>query len=186
MQEFLFNPALWIPVAALAAAIGVFIYGNNRVKPAIRNAGVGLVGLVLVWAVAAYLVQTRVEQCVTRTHAILAAVEAADWTQLRALLDKNTTLSFLPGGGGDAIRQAAQNSAEAYGLKDIRTLRTTAEQRALEGVDVTIDTLLEGAQPLNATFRFEYEQRSDGILLAKIVPITIGRISEEQMRSAIR
>ena len=184
MQEYLFNPALWMPAAALAVAIGVFVYGNNRLKPPIRNAGLGLAGLVLAWCVAAYLVQTRVEQCVSRTEAIIASVEAGDWAKLSSLLDQTTTLSFL--GGGEAIRHAAESSAQAYGLKDIRILRTEPQQRALDSVDVTVTTLLEGSQPLNAVFRFEYEQRSDGILLAKIVPVQIGRMSEDQIRNAIR
>lgn len=183
MQEFLFHPALWMPAAAFAIAIALFIYGNNRVQPAVRNVGAGLLGLVLVWCVAAYWIKTRVEQCITRTRAITAAVETGDWGKVTALLDKTTSLEFLR--GNVAISNAAQTAAQSYGLKDIRTFGTDA----VEGpgtVDVTIRTLLEGAQPLTAEFRFEYEQRSDGMLLSKIVPVRIGDKSMDQVRNAIR
>lgn len=183
MQETLFNPPLWMPAVAVVIAIGVFVYGNARVQTSVRNAGLGLLGLAVAWCIAAFLIQTRVEKCITRTHAIVAAAEHADWARLRALLDKGTTLEFLR--GGDAIVNATQTTAGAYGLKDIRVFGTEAVAGP-NTVDVTFNSLLEGQQPLTASFRFEYEDRSDGMLLAKIVPLKIGEMNMDQVRNAIR
>lgn len=183
MQEFLFNPALWMPALALAVAIALFVYGNNRVDRSIRNTALGLFAVVAAWCAAAFFVETKLEQCITRTHNIVAAVEAADWKKMSDLLDTRTTLEFLQ--GRDAIVNATQGAAQNYGLKDIRVFRTVA-LRGPNTVDVTFDSLLEGVQPLTATFRFEYEERSDGMLLTKIVPVRMGNKSMDQVRSAIR
>ena len=183
MQETLFNPPVWMPAAAVVIAIGVFVYGNARVQTPVRNAGLGLLGLAVAWCVAALIVQTRVEKCITRTHAIVAAVEQADWTKLGSLLDKGTTLEFLR--GGEAVVNATQTTAGAYGLKDIRVFGTEAVAGP-STVDVTFSSLLEGQRPLTASFRFEYEDRSDGMLLAKIVPLKIGDMNMDQVRNAIR
>jgi hypothetical protein len=184
MSEFLFNPALWMPAVGFIVAIVVFVFGNNRVKPAIRNTGLGLLGLMFVWCIAAFFIETRVEQCISRTKAIVYSVEAADWTKMTSLLDKRTSLMFMH--GPDEIMSGTEKAAGNYGLKQVRILSTTA----IEGpgtIDVTFTALLEGAQPLTTTFRFEYEQRSDGMLLANIVPVKIGdRPVEEVVRQAVR
>lgn len=187
MPEFLFNPALWMPVAGVVIAIGVFIYGNSRVKPPVRNAGLGLFGLMIAWCAAAYFVQTRVEQCVTRTHAIVAAVEKADWATLGTLVDKTTVIDVrnMSISGRDAIVSTTQTTAGAYGLKEIRVYGTEATQGP-NTVDVSFNALLEGMQPLTASFLFQYEQRSDGMLLTKIVPVKIGDKSMDEVRRAIR
>lgn len=187
MKEFLFNPALWMPALGFAIAIALFIYGNARVKPGIRNGGLGLLGLMVAWCAAAYFVQTPVEQCIARTRAIVSAVEKADWVALAPLLDKNTTIDVkaMPINGRDAIVSTTQTTAGAYGLKSIRMYGTDVSQGP-NSIDVTFSALLEGVQPLTATFRFEYEQRSDGMLLAKIVPVKIGDKSMDEIRRAIR
>lgn len=186
-MEILFNPAIWMPTAAFVVGLAVFLYGNARVKAPIRNAGLAILGVAAAWCVAAYFVQTKVEQCISRTHAIVAAVEKADWTTLRSLLDKTTVIDVpnLRVSGPDEIVSTTQTTAGAYGLKSIRVYGTEAV-RGPGSVDVTFNSLLEGMQPLTATFRFEYEERSDGMLLAKIVPVRVGDKSMDEIRRAIR
>lgn len=185
-METLFNPPLWMPAAAVLIAIGVFIYGNARVMSSVRNIGLGLVAVCVVWCVAAYLVQTRVEKCIKRTHDIVAAVEAGDFKKLGGLLDKATVIDLQTRSiaGREAIVGSTEIAATGYGLKSIRVYGTEANVGP-NSVDVAFNSVLEGSQPLTATFRFEYEDRSDGMLLAKIVPVKIGNMSMDQVNRAV-
>ena len=183
MREILFHPSLWMVAAGLAVAAGLFFYGNSRLLSTIRNAGLAIFGLVMVWCVAAYFVQTPIEQCITRTHAIVAAVESGDWKGLETKLDPNTTLEMF--NGARAIAGATELAASSYGLKNIRVFGTEAMQ-GVGSIDVSFSAILEGAQPTTSNWRFEYEERSDGLLLARIVPISIGQMSADQLRGRMR
>lgn len=173
MFETLFAPAIWMPAVAVVAGIIVFIVGNARLKPAIRNAGIGLVALAVAWFAAAYFVQTPVEQAIGRTRAIVAAVEKAEWDKLRTLLDRDTSVEFIR--GNTAVTDATQRAADGYGLKNITTLNTATEVvQPGDDILVTINTLLEGAQATTGRFQFAYERRSDGLLLREIRPLEVG------------
>jgi hypothetical protein len=183
MLEALFHPAFWMPLALAIVGIGVFIYGNNRVNKSVQTAGLGILGLTLAWCVAAYLVQTTVEQCLDRTRAITAAVEAADWPKLKTLLDQNTNVEGVVR-GPNAIATATQVAAENYGLKDIRILTTNVVSGG-NLIDVSFTAMLDGTRPTTSNWKFQYEKRSDGILLARIVPISIGGVSMDEVRARI-
>lgn len=180
MHETLFNPAFWMPLAVVIVGVGVFLYGNARVKGAIRNAGVGVVLLAVTWYAVAHFVDTFSEKCVKRTDAVIAAVESGKWDDLRSLLDNNTQLAMFR---GPEIATVAETAAGTYQLREIRILLREVASTP-NGVDVTIDTLNEGQQNSTSTWTFTYEQRSDGILLRKITPIRLnGRPMEEIERA---
>lgn len=182
MENVLFNPAFWMPAAGLLLAVILFVWGNSRVKTPVRNAGVGLLVLVFAWMTVAYFVQTGREKCVSRTRAIVAAVEGARFDELRTLLDTDTRLEFLR--GQEAIAAATETAASSYGLKRITILNTDV----IEGVgtvDVNFTALLEGAQATTSTWRFEYTLGDDGISLVQILPVSIGNVSMEQIRRSI-
>lgn len=182
MQETLFNPALWMPLALAILGIAVLVFGNARLKTGIRNAGAGLVGLALAWAVTAHFVDTFVEKCVNRTDAIVDAVETQDWAQLRTLLDKNTTLATLR--GAEEISSTAEAWAGLAQLKEIRILGHDL-QTVPGGVDVTINTFVEATTPSTSTWTFSYEARSDGILLRRIAPVRLNNRPLEEIERVI-
>lgn len=182
MQNILFAPALWMPAALAFIALGLFWFGNSRTRPSIRNAGVGLLALTLVWAAVAWFVQTPVEKCVTRTRAVIAAVENGKWDELRTLLDETTTLEFLR--GPEAIAGATESAASAYGLTNITLFGTDAVE-GIGSVDVNFTAILEGSRPAKSSWKFEYLVRPDGIVLSRIQPISIGNSSIDQIRRAI-
>ena len=187
MQETLFNPPLWLPAIAIALGIAIFVYGNARLKTPIRNGGLAVFAVALIWCAAAYFVQTRVEQCIHRTNAIVAAVEAADWAKLGTLVDKSTIIDVQNRSiaGRESIVSSTQSTAAVYGLKSIRTYGTETVVGP-NTVDVTFNALVEGVQPLTTVFRFEYEERSDGMLLSKIVPVRVGNMTMDQLQRSIR
>lgn len=185
MQETLFNPPIWMPIALGLVGIVVFLYGNARVQARVRNTGLGVLGLVLAWCVSAYLVTTPVEQCLNRSKALVAAAESGQWDTFKSLLDNTTTIERISARGRDAVTETVRGSADGYGLKNVRTLNTDVST-GVGTYDVTISVLLEGSQATTARFRFEYEQRSDGILLSKLVPISVGNMSVDDITNYIR
>lgn len=183
MQTFLFNPSVWMPAVGLLIAAAVFLYGNARVKAGLRNAGIALFALVVGWIGLAYFVQTPLEKCVAHTRALVSAVEEGKYDELRRLLDDDTSLEFLR--GREDIAGATEVAATQYGLKSITILSTDPVQ-GIGTVDVNFNALLEGSQATTSTWRFEYTIRPDGIALTRILPITIGRVSIDEIRRNIR
>lgn len=183
MNENIFNPALWMPLAVFIVGVAVFVYGNARVQSAVRNAGVGIALLAVAWVVVARFVDTFSEKCVKRTDAIVAAVEGGKWDELTRLLDKNTLLADIR--GAEAISATAEAAASVYQLKEIRIINHDVVFPFPNAVDVSIDTYNEGQQNSTTTWTFSYEQRTDGILLRQITPIRINGQSMQQFERAI-
>ena len=185
MYEALFHPAFWMPAALAVVGLAIFIYGNARVQTTVRNVGLGVIALTLAWCGVAHAIDTPVEQCVKRTNAIVSAVENGKWDDLKPLLDKNTVIDRLNARGPAAVTSIIEANSEAYGLKSIHVLGTDVT-RGVGTYDVTLNTLLEGSQSTTARFTFQYEQRTDGILLARLVPISVGTLSVEDFSNYIK
>jgi hypothetical protein len=183
MNETLFHPAIWMPVALFIVGIAVFLVGNARVKPVVRNAGAGIVALTFAWMTTAYFVDTFSEKCVKRTNAIIAAVEEGKWPELAALIDKNTRLADMR--GPEEISRVTEAAASMYQLKEIRILTRDVALPLPNGVDVTINTYNEGQQNSTSTFTFSYEQRPDGILLRQIIPVSLNGRPMAEIERAI-
>jgi hypothetical protein len=184
MTEILFHPAFWMPLLLGIAGVAVFVFGNARLKTGIRNAGVGIIALTLIWIAAAYFVDTFSEKCVTRTNAIIAAVESGRWNDLKGLLDKNTAIPLIDLRGPDDIAATTDRYATMAQLKAVHIIARDTAQTP-QGVDVTIDTIMEAQQNGTSTWTFSYEQRSDGILLREILPIRFNGRSLGELERAI-
>lgn len=186
MYEALFQPKIWWPALVIIVGVIVFVVGNNRVIAAVRTTGIAIAGLAVLWYGVAWFVQTPIEQCITRTRDICSAVEAADWTKLGSLIDKRTTIEETIE-GPEAIIAATKSAAEAYALKDIKLLFVEGKRvPPMDGINVTFTAILDGQRPTRGDFTFEYEKRSDGYLLRRIVPNSIGGVSMDQIRARIR
>lgn len=188
MQETFFNPPIWMPIVLAMVGIAVFAYGNARVQAGVRNAGAGVLALVIAWSAVAYFVRTPIEQCLDRTRAIVSAVERGKWDELGPLLDKNTNLVYMIASlrGRDEIVRGTREAAERFSLKEIRIVNENpASEPSLGTIDVTINTLIEAQYNTTAIFKFEYEKRSDGILLTRISPVSIAGASSDTIRNGM-
>ena len=185
MYETLFHPAIWMPALSVVIGVIAFIVGNNRVHKPTRSAGLGLIGLGVLWFAVAYFVHTPVEQAVDRTKGIVAAVRTADWAKLNTLLDDQTFVQNVR--GKQPISDLTQLAAEHYGLKDITILNLDAATVPPEqNIRVTINTFIEGSYPTNGRFSFTYERRSDGLLLSRIEPLEIGGHNIDDIHRMVR
>lgn len=181
MQETLFNPPIWMPILLAMVGIAVFVYGNARVQAKVRNGGLGVLGLVVLWSAVAYFVRTPTEQCLDRTRQIVGAVEDGKWDELSKLLDRNTRFAYgMISLDAQRLVRSAQDNAERFGVKDINILSENID-RTPGTIDVTISTLVQGAQNTTAVFKFEYEQRTDGILLSRISALSVGGASTDEI-----
>lgn len=184
MQDFLFDPPFVWPAIAFVVGLGVFLYGNARVKAPVRNLGLGLIALVVAWCVTAYFVQTPLEKAVSRTRAIVSTVTAKDWAKLPALFDPDTRMASLA--SGDAIAKAAESAAGTFGLTDIRVLSQAASRGGPYTVDVTINTLVEASMNTPAVFTFQYNINRDGsVRLTRIVPVSVGGTTGDDLTGRI-
>lgn len=175
-MNFLFELPLWIVLVVLAAGVGVFIAGNNRVNARIRMIGLAVVAIGLGLGAVSYFGQTPREECVSRTKQIVAAVRAKDWDALKPLLDRNTQVMLLR--GPDQIADGLAALERRFGLNSLSILALDGTASSA-GIEVKLSVFSEhNFGPSRSIWRLEFEPRSDGILLARIVPEQIGERGE--------
>jgi hypothetical protein len=185
MTEFLFFVPLWFPISLIALGIGTFVYGNNRAQRQLTSSGIGLIVLsCMVWIVS-YAIDTPSERCVARTRTIVRAVNDGDWGKLREQLNAGTMVLDLV--GPDAIGEAVAREASRHDVKraTVLGLSTTRAGSAIT-VDVSVYSEQKAPPAFRTQWQFQYETRADGILLAKIVPVSGENASAGQIERALR
>ncbi len=184
MTDWLFAPPIWLVLVIVIAGIAVFIYANARTSTQGRLGGVAIAIAGVLLFVVGRFVDTPLEACVKRTYAIIAAVEAADWTKMESLLNNNTSVMNFR--GAKEIADGARKRADQFGLKRAFVLGRDQVQRQ-NVIDVVVSVLSEQNMPpqIRTTWRFKYEVRSDGILLSEIAPESTGELSADQMRQRL-
>lgn len=167
----LYELPLWIGLIPLAAAVGVFVYANNRGITRLKWASLGVALLGPVLAGISYFVDTPRELSVKRTRAIVESVVEQRWEDFRGLLNRNTSVTVVR--GPEAISAMLERLTATYGLKSATILGT--ESVVGSGtIDVTISVFSEhDFGPQRTAWRFEYEQRADGILLSRVSPVQV-------------
>ena len=61
MQEFFFHIPWWAPAGLVAAGVGTWVWGNNRLRQREKRIGLGLVLLAAAFSVLSYAVDTPAE-----------------------------------------------------------------------------------------------------------------------------
>lgn len=170
-METLYELPRWAGLIPLAAALGLFIYANNRSYARLKWAAIGLALLGPILSGVSHFVDTPREVSVKRTRAIVESVVDRRWDDLQGLLNRNTSVTVVR--GPEAIAAMLQRLTETYGLTSATILGT--ESAVGSGtIDVTISVFSEhDFGPQRTAWRFEYEQRADGILLARVSPVQI-------------
>lgn len=170
MADFFFDLPIWFPIAMLVGAVAVFVYGNNRSNSRLRLAGLGIAVLTGVLVGVSYFVDTFEETCIKRTHAIVVAVSEKDWSTVSGQMNESTTVVGLR--GAKRIVERGRELADEFGLKQARVLSTTTRPGGPGLMDVIVLVQHEFSVPTQPVTKwaFQYEQRSDGILLNNIAP----------------
>lgn len=117
MYELIANPPWYVPTILAAVAVIFLMQGNNRQNRRLKYAGLGFaVSAALVYAVSHFL-ESPHERVARQTEEFAAAVDRREWDKFSALLDPK--VKFWMYDGKDPLRQGAEKSAEAVGVKDI-------------------------------------------------------------------
>src|SRR5438874_2004457 len=114
MSEWLFNTPWWMLTAVVIAGVVAWWSGNNRQNKRLKQVGLLVLLLGVVWATVGWAIDTPVEIVRKNTRQFIAAVLARDKTKLDALLHPKAGLYHW---GRQDIIDGATAYADQYGLK---------------------------------------------------------------------
>lgn len=161
-------------VGFLAGAALCFL-GNKRLDKVLMCAGIAVILAVVVWAVAATLVETPRETARDGTKRFVAAVVAKDQFKMGEELSPNVTLGMLT---KTDILQAATKYAEKWGLTRAVVTSSELEERGTQiNCAVTIFSQHEGAEApptMKTEWVFTWGQTAEGWKVIQISPVRIG------------
>ena len=187
MQESLFDPAWWMPLAGLIVGAAVFLSGNTRQQNAVRSAGVIVALLSVGWFVTAWFVDTPLEICTRQTRAFAADVQNRAWPQLSALLDPQVSLgvpSHEVYANQSELLHGVQSGVQNYGLKAVHVLSLTPfPHGAIITIDMTVWTEQDSAlaPSLTSSWELQWAHEGSGWLLQQITCTRIGDQSVNQL-----
>lgn len=185
-MEFLLSPPSWVWIVGPALAIGVWVYGNNRTDAKIRWAGFGLLLGGLLWGVVSFMIDTPLEASVKRTRDIVRLASEEKWDEFQGKFDAQTTIGAGPLAlrGAEPIRKIVESNWNRYQFRSVTILSLVAVQSG-SLISVEISVLSDMQFPQRSSWRFDYEKRSDGVLLARIEPLSVDGANIEQIRARL-
>jgi hypothetical protein len=185
--EFLFNtPWYWLlGVAALGGVI--FVRGNARRQTGLRNVGVTLIALAVLWSVVNYYVDTPLEICTRGTRRMVQAFDQRDWPGFASVLAPNADVAVLGSPlsiytSRQQIVRNAEVAQDTYKLHSTR-ISSIAVQRAPAQITLVVriwtDSDYAGGRPFPSDWKLDWQQTADGWRLIHITAMQIGQASTE-------
>ncbi|MGH7215380.1 MAG: hypothetical protein ACREIT_11510 [Tepidisphaeraceae bacterium] len=169
MTDLIFDLPWWLPAIIAAVGAGLWVSGNKRVDRTLKNVGLVILTLAILFTVVSYLVDTDRETAIDRTRRLVNAVQKRDWTTFSTLLDPKT--SFLAYRDRAALVNAAQVGADNIGLKGVTITGLEATQdQTLITVDLTVltDQEVSMGRPIVTNWRFDWTETAEGWFLTHI------------------
>jgi len=181
-MELFFDIPWWLPVGILAAGIGVFIHGNNRLNKKQKLLGLGIMSAAVVLTMISYLVETDREIITRQTRALAQAVVEQNRQKMGLLLDRDVTAHFW---GKQEILDGAVHYAQLTRLKSatVFSLQVTPEGRRF----ISRMTVWSRHDPggmmmhseLNSQWQLLWDKTNEGWLVLEIIPLQIGPVQRE-------
>lgn len=191
MTDLLFATPWWLLGAIVIIGITLFVSGNRRQHAGVRLAGVLVVLLAVALLLLSYFVETDKEKASHDTREVVAAVQDADWSKLKSLLDPHASLVTVLGTvykNRDDLIQGAQAAADRYALKSvtIRSLDATQDQAGI-AVDLDVFSVQDATmdRPVPSSWRFDWEKSGDDWRLYRITCLKIGNEDARQIKVLI-
>lgn len=190
MTELLFEVPWWL--VSLLAVIGIvlFINGNKSQVIKVRNLGLGLVLLAIIWALVSHLVDTDAKRVKRGTLELVQAAVDRDWAAFQARLapDASFTIgSHAKPGGAAVVTAEAKQGVEAVRLKSAHIQKLEMEQtKTLITVKCEIFSTQESFAPVEtSTWDFDWEKTPDGWKLREIRLVKLRDIAGDQLDDMI-
>jgi|SRR5579859_7396804 len=192
MTDFLFDIAWWVPILVVVIGVALTLTGNNRQQSGLRNGGIAVVLLGIVWLVLSFIVETPSKLCVKQTRQIVQAVSDGDWTTFDSLLDPKVTFHYasrpwqasgkaeVAAGTQTTVKHAGLHSASAGHLKPTR-----------DGDKITIafvgyiDSELTPGHPIDSDWEFDFHLTAGKWLLTDIRVSRVDDTAPEGIRESL-
>jgi hypothetical protein len=163
MSDLLFAVPWWIPTLLAVIGVAVFFNGNRSQVIRVRNIGVALVLLAVLWALLSYLVDTDKEKVEKGTRQIIQAAVDGDWGKFQSFLTPSASLVFgdrVRTSGAALITAQAKAGCEGVGLKSATIHHVAIEQTgSLIAVRCDIISQQDKFVPTeSSSWQFEWEQ----------------------------
>lgn len=194
MNDLLFAVPWWIPTLLAAIGLATAYNGSNRQAKQIRNIGLGLIALALMWGLVSYLVDTDKEKVEKGTREFVACAVAADWPKFKSYLDAEAALITRAGGprmqGADLLTSIARGTSEAIALKSATFRQMKVEQTSDKLITATFTVLTTqeaaGAGIEHSTWQFDWESTKDGWKIHEIHFIDMNGVPADQIGDVMR
>lgn len=177
MQDLLFAPAWWMLLIAAVVTLALFWVANSRLDSKLRGVALGMLGVVILWGVVGYLVETPVEAARDGSKKFVQAAVARDAAGLKALLAPEATLGRL---GRDQIAEVGIKDAEDWGLASALVTGSDVETRGSQVVaNLRIFSQheggkLQGMSTIRSDWEFVWTKTPEGWRIAQITPTKVG------------
>ena len=165
IRELLFNTPWWMLAAVFVVGVAVWWSGNNRQKRSLKTAGLIVLGLGLLWAVANYFIDTPVEIVTRGTRQFVDAVVRRDRPTIDRLLHPGATLYQW---NRAAIIDGALRYSDEYGLRGARVTQDEVPdppQAGMVTVLLTVFSTQENAMApgtVNSSWSIDWWETEDG------------------------
>ncbi len=189
MTDLLFDTPWWFPTTLILVGVILFLSGNRRQKPGLRNTGVGLVLLALAVMLTSYLVETDKEKCLRQSRETVTAVQNGDWAKLTILLDARASVdvpSEMIYSNRDDLIKGAQDAASRFGLKSITITAIQAQQtQSIVTVDLNVITVQDATmgRPLPSSWEFEWLRHGQSWELDRITCLKIADMNLNEVQN---
>jgi len=185
-MNYIYETPWWLPTGIALLGFILFVTGNNRMEKRLRLAGIIVIALAVILAVASYLLDSDREKVVKRTYGLVESVEKRDWERMKTYLNPNVSLTVFI--GRDALVNAAKNAAEYSDLKQVRVVSLDATVLPDQGIRATlrVTTALRDGTGLT-DWVLEWEQ-VDGVWMVRNItpeggPGITGGMLEDYIRN---
>ena len=191
MSDLLFAVPWWLVTLLAVIGIVLFINGNKSQVAKVRNLGIGLVLLAIIWSLVSYFVDTDKEKVEKATRQFVQAAVDRDWAAFQGKLAPDASFaigSHAKPGGAPVVVEEAKHGVEAVNLKSARIQNLEIEQtNTLITVRCDIFTTQESFAPLNtSSWQFDWEETPSGWKLREIRLLKMKDVSGDQLDDMMR
>ena len=183
-MDFLFDIAWWVPVLMVVIGVVLTLAGNNRQQAGLRNGGIGVALLGVVWLVLSFVVDTPSKLCVKQTHQIVQAVSDGDWPTFESALDPKVTFHYVSrpwqASGKPEVVEGTKTTVKHAGLHSATAghLKPTRDGNKITVAFVGyIDSELTPGHPIDSDWEFDYRESGGKWLLTDM---RISRVDDTQ------
>jgi hypothetical protein len=184
LNEWLFNPPVFVPIAAIVVGVLVLAFGFIGGGKPLRIGGLIVAVLATLWFFGARWVETWVEVAEAETRDLVVAYDEENWTRFGEIILPNTRFANLM--VGDTITAAAEATRPRVGQASVSVDSISSESDAAGiRVKVRVDSTGTNNSMPKTLWQFDYVVRSDRLELDQIEPLDTPFLNVESILNRV-